>query len=105
MVSRTLVDVALLIPVAIICVTAGIGIALGSCIAHDKRKSNRVKRMVYDSESWCQQNCKHLEDCYSRYEDPDDAWIELEDFCCNCPMAKAIDVWEREQEIKKRGKQ
>ena len=78
----------------------GLGIAMSCWIAHDKRKDRRIKAMVYDNESWCQQNCRLLNECFSRYKDPDDAWHELEDYCCNCPMAKAIDVWEQ---TKKRG--
>lgn len=105
MVSTTLIDVMLLIPVAIICVTAGIGLALGSCIAHDKRKEKRIREMVCNDESWCNQNCKHYTYCFGIHGDPDEAWKELEDYCCQCPMARAIDEWEKSQEVKKRGKQ
>ena len=101
--SSTLIDVMWFIPFAVVCLTVGIGIALASCIAHDRIKEDRIKKMVYDRDSWCQDNCRHYAECYSVHEDPDDAWKELEDYCCQCPMAKAIDVWEQEQ--KKRGKQ
>ena len=103
--QQTLIDVVLLIPVAVIAFTIGVGIALGSCISHDKRKANRVKRMVISSDSWCQHNCRYCDECYSKHKDPDNAWKELEDHCIDCPMAKAIDVWEEQEIIKERGKQ
>lgn len=105
MVSQTLVDVILLLPVAVIALTIGIAVALGSSIAHDKRKEKRIMNMVLDSESWCQRNCRLLEECYSNNEDPDDAWKVLDNYCCECPMAKAIDVWEQEKEKQKRSEQ
>ena len=105
MVSQTLVDIVLMIPVAVIALAIGVAVALCSCISHDKRKADRIKNMVYNNESWCQQNCRHYEECYSNHKDPDDAWDELEDYCCECPMAMAVDVWEEEESKRKRSKQ
>jgi hypothetical protein len=90
----TLIEVALLIYFSLL---TGLAIAMSSWIAHDKRRDRRIKAMVYNNDSWCQHNCKSLEECFSRYKDPDEAWREIEEICCDCPMAKAIDIWEQAQ--------
>lgn len=98
-----MIDAFWMFPVVYFGLIFGLAVALSSWIAHDKRREKRIRDMVYNNESWCNENCRHYEECMSNHKDPDDAWAELEDYCCNCPMAKAIDVWERDQQIKKRG--
>ena len=96
-----LIEIGLLIYFSVL---IGLAIAMSSWIAHDKRREKRIRNMVYDSESWCQQHCRYLEDCWNKNKDPDEAWKELDDHCCNCPMSMAIDVLERDKAMKERGK-
>ena len=97
-----MIEIVWFVPVIYVAVTIGVAITLGSWIAYDKRRENRIKSMVYDCNSWCDANCRHHEYCFSQHEDPDDAWKELESYCMECPMAKAVDVWE--QQMQKEGK-
>ena len=94
-----------ILPVAWVFLCIGIAMALSTWIMYDKRKDKRIKKMVMSDDSWCWQNCKHLEECFSKHKDPDDAMKELDDeYCWECPMAKAIDEWIQQEAMKQRGK-
>ena len=62
--------------------------------AEDCRRWRKVRRMVEDCNWWCEQNCKLCEQCNANHDDPDDVWKELEEYCTNCPMMVAVDMWE-----------
>jgi hypothetical protein len=97
------ISIAWFIPVIYFSLLLGMATTITTWIMHDKRNEKRLKEKVLDSESWCQQNCKNYEWCYSNYKDPDDAFDALEDLCISCPMSKAMAILERDQQIK-RGK-
>ena len=91
--------------VAWLSITVGVAIVLSCWIASEKRRNRRIKKMVFSNDSWCNLNCRHFEECMSKCGEMDDVWDELEDYCVNCPMSKAIEVWETQEEIKRRGRQ
>ena len=91
------IDPILLIPVAVFALTAGIGIALASCIAHDKRKARRIKHMVLSSDSWCEQNCRCFAEAYNDCRNCDAAWEHIKESCINCPMGLAVEEWEEQE--------
>lgn len=93
-----------ILSVAWICISLGAAMALSAWIVHDKHKDKIIKKLVMDDDSWCSANCRHYAECYINHKDPDDAWKKLEEYCYECPMAKAIYEWEVENETRKRSR-
>lgn len=91
-----------ILPVVWLSVCVGISLALSSWIVHDKHKTKRIMKMVINEKSWCRNNCKHYDYCFENNESVYDALKELAEYCTRCPMAKAVEVWERDQ-MKKGG--
>lgn len=95
----------LILPVAWLSICIGIALALSTWIVYDKRRDKRIKRMAMSDDSWCWENCKHLEECFATHKDPDKAMNALvKEYCDDCPMAKAVEEWEQQEAIKQRGK-
>lgn len=99
-----MISIAWFIPVVYFSLIIGMAATVSTWIMYDKRKEKRLEERVLDNESWCKANCKCYEWCISNYTNQGDAWDALEDFCINCPMRKAAEILERDQQIKKRGK-
>ena len=90
-------------------------IAFGFCIGMimEQDISRREARDQMRDDDFCFHHCKIHEDVYSSFDDPDDAWRELDDggYCIGCPMAQAMDIideavlakWKKRQK-KKEGK-
>ena len=63
---------------------------------------NEAETAIFNSESWCDKNCKICEEINSRYKDPDDALDELVNHhCVNCPISIAGDIISAEEVMKK----
>ena len=92
-----------ILPVAWFSICVGIALALSSWIVHDKHRMKKIMHMVLDEKSWCNKNCKMFDYVFEHNEDAYQALKELGEYCWECPMAKAVEVWEREQAIKNRG--
>ena len=55
----------------------------------EKRMEESVERV--DIDEWCEAHCKAYEECFSQWEDPNDAFKHLdEEHCSNgCPVVDA----------------
>ena len=83
------------------------------CGSHDGKIRGCKVLPVARDDDFCFHHCKIHEDVYSSFDDPDDAWRELDDggYCIGCPMAQAMDIideavlakWKKRQK-KKEGK-
>ena len=65
----------------------------------DRTDAKRAEYIIYNPNSFCNENCKIYEDVNSRFKDPDDAWNELdsENYCWKCPIFLAQDIIEEHE--------
>ena len=72
----------------------GIAFCCVGCLVWDNDDKKRRKEIVRNEDGtndWCEKNCKCYEYYFSNYEDPDDAFKELDSKCCSngCPLIEA----------------
>lgn len=85
------------------------GFCIGMIVEQDLNKKH-VSETVHNCEMFCYDHCKIYESVASQFDDPDDAWRELDNggHCEGCPVMAAQDIlfdeWKREW-MKEKGRE